>query len=78
MEVVPRTLEELDEVQGIWQTKMSVEWRREVLLQQLDSSGLEGWSGANQVATHTLLAGYHDIFSFEPGEIGCTNEANMK
>ena len=35
VEVVPGTLEELDEVQGIQQTKMLVE-RREVLLQQLD------------------------------------------
>ena len=32
VEVVPRTLEELDEVQGIWWTKMLVE-RRKVLLQ---------------------------------------------
>ena len=42
VEVVPGTLEELDEIQGIWQTKMSVERKREVLLQQLDLYGLEG------------------------------------
>ena len=30
VEVAPGTLEKLDEVQGIQQTKMSVEWRREV------------------------------------------------
>ena len=42
VELVPRALEGLDEVQGIQQTKMSVEKRREVFLQQLDLSGLEG------------------------------------
>ena len=33
VEVVPGTLEKLDEVQGIQQSKMSVEWRTEVLFQ---------------------------------------------
>ena len=41
-ELAPRTLEELDEVQGIQLTMMSVERRKEVLLQQLDLSGLVG------------------------------------
>ena len=66
VELAPRTLEELDEVQGIQQTKMLVEKRREVLLQQLCLSGLEGWSEANQAAAHTLFAEYHDIFPLEP------------
>ena len=39
VEVVPGTLEELDKVQGIQQTKMLVERRSEVLFQQLDLSG---------------------------------------
>ena len=43
VEVAPGTLEELDKVQGIQWTKMLGE-RREVLFQQLDLSGLEGWS----------------------------------
>ena len=49
--------------------------RRWVLFQQLDLSGLEGWSKENQVAAHTLLAEYHDSFSLEPRELGCTNLA---
>ena len=44
MKVAPRTLEELDEIQGIQQTRMSVEWSREVLSQQLNLFGLDGWS----------------------------------
>ena len=52
---------------------MLVERRKEVLLQQLDLSGLEGWSEANQVTGHTLSAEYHDIFSLEPRELHCTD-----
>ena len=66
VELVPRTLEALDEVQGIQWTMMSVERRKEVLLQQLDLPGLKGWSEANQVTTQALLAEHNDIFSLEP------------
>ena len=54
---------------------MSVERRREVLLQQLCLSGLEVWSEANQVSAHTLLPKYQYIFSLKPGELGCTDLA---
>ena len=54
---------------------MSVERRKEVFLQQLDLSGLDRWSEANQAAACPLLADYHDIFSLEPGELGCTDLA---
>ena len=43
--------------------------------QQVDVSGLEQWNKAVQVATHTLLAEYYDIFSLEPRELGCTDLA---
>ena len=43
-----------------------------MLLQQLDLSGLEGWCGANHTSVHALLTEYHDIFSLEPWELGCT------
>ena len=43
-----------------------------MLLQQLDLSGLEGWPGANCASACALLTKYHDIFSLEPGELGCT------
>ena len=73
MELAPRTLEELDEVQGNQQTKMSLVRQKEVILQQLDLSGLEGWSEANQTTTCTLVAEYHDMFSLKPRELGCNN-----
>ena len=66
VELAPRTLEELEEVQGIQWAKISVERRKEVLLQQLDLSGHDRWSEANQTAVHAILADNHDIFSMEP------------
>ena len=78
VKVVLGTLEKLDEIQGIQQTRMSVEWRKEMIFQQLESSGLEGWSDKNQAAAPALLAEYHDIFSLEPGELGCTDLAKLE
>ena len=67
---MPGTLGKLDEMQQIQWTKMSIEQRKEMLLQQLDLSGLEGWSGANCASAHALLTEYHNIFLLEPGDFG--------
>ena len=75
VKVTPKTLEKLEEVQSIQQTKLLVERGREVLFQQPDLSGLEGWSKGNQMAAHALIAEYHDIFSLQPGELDCTDLA---
>ena len=50
VEVTPRTLGKLDKIQGIQQTRMMVEQRRELLFQYLDLSGLDKWSDRNQAA----------------------------
>ena len=34
------------------------------------------WSGANCASAHVMLTEYHDIFSLEPGELGCTSLTN--
>ena len=68
----------LAHMQDIWWTRMSVEWRREVLFQQPDLSGLEGWSDENQAAAYGLLAEYHEIFSLKSGELGCTDLAKQQ
>ena len=62
VEVRPGTLEKLDDMQGIWLTRMSIEHRKEPLLQQLDLSGLDGWSRTNHTSSYALLTEYHDIF----------------
>ena len=70
VEVMPRTLEKLDEIQGIQQSGKSVEWRREMLFQKLELSGLKGWSDKNQAAAKILLVEYLAIFSLETGKVG--------
>ena len=62
VKLTPRTLERLGKIQGRQQMRMSVEWRKETLFQQLDLSGLEGWFEGNQAAAQALVAEYHDIF----------------
>ena len=46
-----------------------------MLLQQQDLSGLEWWSGANHTSAYALLIEYHNIFSLEPGKLGCKSLA---
>ena len=60
---------ELDEL------RLSIELRKETPLQQLDLSGLEGWSGGSCTSTHVLLTEYHNIISLEPVELCCTSLA---
>ena len=62
VKIAPGTLEKLDEMQGIQQTRMSTEQNKEMLFQHLDLSHLEGWSIENQAATYAALAEYHDFF----------------
>ena len=50
---------------------MTIEQRKEMLLQQLDLSGLKQWTVANHLSAHALLIEYHDAFSLEPRELGC-------
>ena len=57
---------------------MTIEERMEMLLHQLDLSGLEGWSRANCTSAHALLIEYHDVFSLEPRELGCTSLTKHK
>ena len=43
------------------------------LFEELDLSSLESWPPELVAATQTLLAEYHDVFSPEPSELGCTH-----
>ena len=56
VKLTPRTLERLEKIQGSQHMRMSVEWRKETVFQQLDLSGLEGWSEGNQANAQALLA----------------------
>ena len=53
---------------------MTVRQRRGKLFNELDDlSGLDSWPPELTDATHLLLAKYHDMFSLDPAELGCTH-----
>ena len=57
---------------------LTVEGRRKILFKKLDLSGLESWMEENKEKALNLLAEYHDIFTFDNGEMGCTEVAKHK
>ena len=54
---------------------MSEEERQQTLFKKLDLSGLESWGAKATKQARSLLAEYHDLFSLEKNEIGCTKAA---
>ena len=69
----PRTIEALDKAHGIQTPKLTMKQRQEKLFEKLDLSGLESWPPELADSTWSLLVEYHDIFSLEPSELGCTH-----
>ena len=69
----PGIMEVLDKAQGIQMQKLTREQRQEKLFEKLDLSGLESWPPELADSAQSLLAEYHDIFSLEPCELGCTH-----
>ena len=43
------------------------------LFDKLDLSGLDSWTPELVDAARWLLAEYHDVFSLDPAELGCTH-----
>ena len=54
---------------------MSEEERQRMLFEKLDLSGLKTWDAKAAKQVRSLLAEYHDLFSLEKNEIGCTKAA---
>ena len=54
---------------------MSEEERQRTLFKKLDLSGLETWATEAAKQARSLLVEYHDLFSLEKNEIGCTKAA---
>ena len=52
---------------------MSVVARQEKLLEKLNLDGLAHWSPRNAVAARELVLAYHDVFTLESNELGCTS-----
>ena len=53
--------------------KLTIRQRQGKLFEELDLSGLESWPPELTDSTCQLLAEYHDFFSLEPTELGCTH-----
>ena len=53
--------------------KLMVRQRHGKLFNELDLSGLDLWAPELADAACQLLAKYHDIFSLDPAELGCTH-----
>ena len=52
---------------------LSVAARQEKLLEKLNLDRLAHWSPQNAVAARELVLPYHDVFTLESNELGCTS-----
>ena len=53
--------------------KLTIRQRRGKLFDELDLSGLDSWAPELADKACQLLAEYHDVFSLDPAELGCTH-----
>ena len=53
--------------------RLTVRQRHGILFDELDLSGLDSWTPELADAAHQLLAKYHNVFSLDPAELGCTH-----
>ena len=66
-------MEMLSESQGFLMPKLPMKQRQEKLFKELDLNGLESWPPELVDSAQSLLVKYHNVFSLEPGELGCTH-----
>ena len=70
----PGSLQVPDEASPDPQTpKLMIRQRHGKLFDELDLSGLDSWAPELADKAHWLLAEYHDVFSLDPMELGCTH-----
>ena len=53
--------------------KLTIRQRCGKLFDELDLSGLDSWDPELADEARWLLAEYHDVFSLDPAELGCTH-----
>ena len=71
------------ESEGLWEgtdkfadfhtPRLTVRQRHGKLFDELDLSGLDSWTPELADAACWLLAKYHNVFSLDPAELGCTH-----
>ena len=69
----PGMLESLKVPENLKPT-LSVEECKEKLMATLDLLGLDKWPEEKAMHAHKLLMEYHDIFSLDDNELGCTSQ----
>ena len=65
--------EKVGESHNFHTPRLTVRQRQGKLFDELDLSGLDSWTLELADAAHQLLAKYHDMFSLDPAELGCTH-----
>ena len=65
------------EGKGLRVLKLTMKQRQEKWFEQLDLSRLESWPPQLVDSAQSILAEYHNVFSLEPSELGCTHLMNM-
>ena len=73
----PGTLESLETPED-QKPSLSVEECKEKLMASLDLSGLDQWPEEKAGHARKLLMEYHDIFSLDDNELGCTSQVKHK
>ena len=68
--------EGVDKTQDPHTPKLNVRQRQGKLFDELDLSGLDSWLPELADATCHLLAEYHNVFSLDPMELGCTHSTD--
>ena len=66
-------MEALDGALGLQVLRLTMKQRQERLFKELDLSGLKSWLPDLVDSAWSVLAEYHDVFSLEPSELGCTH-----
>ena len=70
----PDVLPDRDKMcQGQQTLKLTIRQRHGKLFDELDLSSLDQWAPEMADKAHQLLAKYHDVFSLDPAELGCTH-----
>ena len=76
---VPKPLEEEQLLEGADEShdphtpRLTIRQKHGKLFDELELSGLDSWAPELADAAHWLLAEYHDVFSLDPAELGCTH-----
>ena len=69
--------EEDDMCSDLHTPKLTIRQRCGKLFDELDLSGLELWAPELADEAHWLLTEYHDVFSLDPAELGCTHSTSI-